>query len=154
RQQQLRAFETRIARLNEILDDLKSDRAETSKDRDKIDVDRVTEGRRMTDVRAKLTRTLADCDLLFIPRLTRRSNGSFVPNRAHRLEEEQVSAIKEFLESGKPVFACLGPTNEPRDTMPPETTGPDPLETMFSDLGIHLGKQTVLFNADAKAFAA
>src|SRR5205807_9260575 len=60
-----------------------------------------------------------------------------------------------LLETGKPMLACLGPINEPREAaLAFQPEGPDPLESMLSELGIRLGKQTVLFNADAKAFAA
>jgi hypothetical protein len=155
RRAQLAAFRQRVARLKEVLDDLKQQRAESARERATIDVDRVAEDRRMTDVKAKLTRSITDCDLLFVPRLTRRSNGSFVPNRAHRLEEEQTAAIREFLAAGKPVLFCLGPINEPRDLFfQPEPPGPDPLEALVGELGIRLGKDTVLFSADSKAFAA
>jgi hypothetical protein len=87
--------------------------------------------------------------------LTRRSNGGFVPKAVHRLEAEQVAVLREFLQAGKPVLACLGPVNEPPGmAFLPEPPGLDPLEALFAELGIQLGDRTVLFNADTKAFAA
>ena len=81
--------------------------------------------------------------------------GDRIPNRVYNLDPSQVTAIKDFLKAGKPVLACLGPTNEPADR--PDQfggpTGPDGLEDLVRDLGIHLGKQTVLFNVESKSFA-
>src|SRR2546430_5880143 len=49
---------------------------------------------------------LADCDLLFIPRMTRLSHDEFtIPPRLYRLDPQQVAAIKDFLKSGKPILA-------------------------------------------------
>jgi hypothetical protein len=89
-----------------------------------------------------------------VPRLTRRGSGGLVPNRIHRLSDIQVECIKEFMEAGKPVLACFGPTNEPPELgLPPDTAGKDNLESLLGELGIRFGKQTILFNADSKAFA-
>jgi hypothetical protein len=134
----------------EDLVEAKREREDKRKEREQLDTEGVAEGRRLSDVQGKLKRVLADCDVLFIPRITRNSS-VLISNRVHRLEEQQIAAIKEFLKAGKPVFACLGPTNEPRDSA--ERERDDDLEKMFAELGIRLGSQTVLFNADAKAFA-
>ncbi len=89
-----------------------------------------------------------------MPRLTRRGSGGLVPNRIHRLSDIQVECIREFMEAGKPVLACFGPTNElPELGLPPDTAGKDNLEALLGELGLRFGKQTILFNADSKAFA-
>jgi hypothetical protein len=132
---------------------------EALKEKSTLNVDTEAEQRRMTDLKAKLARSLADCDLLFIPRMTLRNVliGDRIPNRLYRLDEAQVAAIKDFLKSSKPVLACFGPANEnPNDRMRMAQLGPDgpdELENLFGQLGIKFGKQTVLFNAESKAFA-
>ena len=117
--------------------------------------ERVVEERRMTDLKAKTDKLLADCDLLIIPRMTVRDivSGYRIPPRYYKLDDVQVAAVKDFLKAGKPVLACFGPTNEPADRRAPLPPGPDNLEELFAQLGIRFGKQTVLFGADSKAFA-
>jgi hypothetical protein len=154
RQRQLAIFQQELAQFGEVLANTRRERDRTRDERARLDVDDILESRRMTDLKAKLARALADCDLLLVPRLTRRSNGTLIPNRVHRLEEAQVAGIREFLRAGKPVLACFGPVNEPRDPrLPPDLAGPDSLEDLLGELGVRFGKQTVLFDADSKAFA-
>ena len=117
--------------------------------------ERVVESRRMTDVRAKLSRLLADCDLLVIPRMTLRDvvSGYAIPSRFYRLDEIQTAAIREFLTAGKPILACFGPTNEPPDRRLTAMPGPDSVEDLLAQFGIRFGRQTILFGADSKALA-
>jgi hypothetical protein len=132
-----------------------AERQRLEKERAGLDVDQVAESRRLSDVKAKLNYTIADCDILFVPRLTRMVDGELIPPRYYRMTQEQVEVVRAFLKAGKPVFACLGPTNEPRGmNLPPQLgpPGPDDFENMLSDLGFHLGPQTVLFSSDARAF--
>jgi hypothetical protein len=122
-----------------------------------MDLDRIGESRRISDVKAKLGYAVADCDVLFIPRLTRMSEtGDPIRARLFRLSREQAEAIKEFMKAGKPVFACLGPSNEPAaGRMPPEfglPGVPDDFELALAELGFTLSKHTVLFPSDAKSF--
>lgn len=139
------------------LESLRKAREETAKEKAGLNVDGLAERRRVTDLKAKLSRALADCDLLLIPRMTLRNVNieDRIPNRIFRIEDIQIDAIKDFLKSGKPVLACFGPTNEPADRGRPDPggSGPDKLEEALADLGIQFGKQTVLFGADAKSFA-
>src|SRR4051812_15999819 len=109
----------------------------------------------MTDLKAKIAKLLAECDLLIIPRLTIRDiiSSYRIAPRFYRLDDVQVEAIKEFIKAGKPVLACLGPTNEPANARTPPPPGPDNLEELLSQLGIRLGPQVVLFGADSRAFA-
>ena len=133
------------------------DRDKLRLERDKLDPDRVLESRRLTDVKAKLSYAVADCDLLLVPRLTRRTaSGEPITPRLHSFSAEQAAAVKAYLQAGKPVLACLGPINErPGTRLPPDLGpgGPDALERMLGQLGFHLGEQTVLFPSDARAFA-
>ena len=66
--------------------------------------------RRLTDVKAKFAKLLADVDLLILPRFTvsrcRHRPRDFA--RAHALDKDQVEAIRDYMKSGRPVMAALG----------------------------------------------
>ncbi len=115
--------------------------------------ERTTEGRRLTDVKAKLTRVLADVDLLVFPRFTVEdaTEGPDVGPGLHRISKEQAEVIRDFMASGKPVLACLGPISS-RTGPTPE--GSDDFERLLTERGIELGRDTVLFDGEAAAFAA
>ncbi len=115
----------------------------------------VVEGRRITDVKEKTSRLLADCDLLIIPRMTIIDliNGQRIASRYYKLADPQIAAIRAFIRSGKPVFVLFGPTNDSSEGLPQETTDGGPIEQMLADLGIVLGKQTILYTAESRAFA-
>jgi hypothetical protein len=157
REQVLNLLKTQLAATEEELATKTKERDRLRGERDKLDIDRITEARRLTDVKAKLAYALADCDVLFIPRLTRMaSSGELIEPRLYNLDPGQVSAIKDFLKSGKPIFACLGPINErAMSRMPPGAPpgGPDGLENLLGDLGIRLPRQTILYPSDGKALA-
>jgi hypothetical protein len=154
-QNELQIRRQALVQRRELAEARQRERDKVRSERDKLNIDELREAQRMKDVKAKLDRALAECDLLFIPRLTRRQNGFLAaPYAFHRFSDAQLASIKEFVESGKPIFACLGPANEPRDPtagMPPEPP-PDSFDRMLADLGVRLGKQTILFSADSKAF--
>jgi hypothetical protein len=122
-----------------------------------MDVDVLTEQRRMADLRAKMDLMLADCDILLVPRMTLRnatSEFANIPYQLYRLDSTQVAAIKDFMKAGKPVLACIGPANEASPEPPdPSNAGPDGLDTLLGQLGIKLGKQTVLFDVESESFA-
>ncbi|MBY0229960.1 MAG: hypothetical protein K2W96_11820 [Gemmataceae bacterium] len=154
----LRRVEASLAITREEIEARKKERDAKLAERATLDPDRALEARRLTDVKAKLGYAVADCDLLVIPRLTRQQgSGRLVAApRLHSLSSEQADALRTYVKAGKPVLACLGPSNEPPGLrMPPELgpPGPDDLERMLERLGFHLGKSTVLFNSDARAFA-
>jgi hypothetical protein len=159
RRRQLAFFEQNAMILRAVLSQYREDRKETNNEKASLNVDTAAEERRMTDLKAKLERSLADCDLLFIPRMTIRNVniGDRIPNQLYRLDEGQVAAVKNFLKAGKPVLACFGPLNEhPSDRMRLTQfgpSGPDELEDALGNLGIKFGKQTVLFNVESKSFA-
>lgn len=131
---------------------------EVKEEKSQLNVPALRERQRMTDVQAKMSRLLADCDVLIVPRMTLRNVADRfenVPARLYNLDEPQVEAIKDFLKSGKPLLACFGPSNSSADDRParPGDDQPDGLEKLLGDLGIQLGKQTVLFDREVEGFA-
>jgi hypothetical protein len=146
-------FEQQMAALREGLAEVSRRRDQARDELAKLPIDDLREAARMTDVKAKLDRALADCDLLLLLRYTRQPNGSLAaPNSLHRLSEAQIASIKEYLQAGKPALFCLGPVNEDPEFGTPDTGGPDGLESLLAELGVRLNKQTVLFDEDARAF--
>jgi hypothetical protein len=127
-------------------------------EKSKLNVPALREQQRMTDVQAKLSRLLDDCDVLIVPRMTLRNVADRfenVPGRLYNLDEPQVEAIKDFLKAGKPILACFGPSNTPPDDRPmrPGDDQPDGLERLLGEMGIKFGKQTVLFDREVEGFA-
>jgi hypothetical protein len=159
RARQLIALEQDLPILSAILRQDREDRDAMEKEKAKLNVDTAGEERRMTDLKAKLDRSIADCDMLIIPRMTMRNVAASdrIPNRFYKLDEAQVAAVKDFIKAGKPVLACFGPANEPPEEAmrfaQMTQAGPDGLEDLFRALGIRFGKETILFNAETKAFA-
>ena len=152
RQRLLDRLRSNLAYAQEIVDQDQRQRDETAKELAGLDEEGVYERRRMTDLRAKLDRELADCDLLIIPRQTIMADGLPIAEGLpdiHDMTAEQAAAVKEFMRQGKPVFACFGPRNQPGEGATP----PDELEKVFADLGVHFSKKAVLFNAQVRAFA-
>ncbi|MFO0844519.1 MAG: hypothetical protein U0797_19340 [Gemmataceae bacterium] len=152
-----RVFNNQLAAAREGLDLAREARATVSKELSALSGDKVSEQRRLKDLQARLARNVTDVDLLIVPRLTMLQNGAPIANPTfHDLDERHAKAVREFLKAGKPVLACLGPTNS-RD-VPGRPGGgavkpPDELEKMFAELGIVFGKRTVLFNVEKRAFA-
>ncbi|HEY7423404.1 MAG TPA: hypothetical protein VH682_04105 [Gemmataceae bacterium] len=133
---------------------------ENEAEKKKLNVPALEEQQRMTDVKAKMDRLLAGCDLLIVPRMTLRNvadereniSARFYLDDQLKLDAAQVEAIKDFLKSGKPVLACFGPTN----TAPDEgmtVLRPDGVEELLGQIGVKLGKETVLFDAEVEALA-
>jgi hypothetical protein len=143
------------------LDESRRERNSLALQQKGLSVENLEEQRRIADVRAKTTRLLSECDLLVVPRMTlfnaARGRGYGIPDAVHKLEDEQVRAIKEFMKAGKPVLVCFGPieSDDPMNFNPmqPPRGGPDQLETELERLGFRFLKQTVLFNVESKAFA-
>ena len=128
------------------LKQIETELQETSKN------ERAIEDRYLTDVKAKFTRLLSDCDMLIIPRLTimNAATGFVLPRNLHKLDKTQADIIKDFMKAGKPVMVCAGPVNVPFDTpLPPAF---DDVEALLNDRGIVLAKQTILFNVESKSF--
>jgi hypothetical protein len=133
----------------------RQERQTAAQDQAGLNVENLSEQRRIGDLRAKFNRMLADADLLIVPRMTLRNvaRNEFIPNWLHGLDAAQLDAIKDFMKAGKPVLFCLGPANESPSRPPPPGVTPDHLEDMLGELGIKMPKQTILFNAEAKSFA-
>ena len=117
--------------------------------------ERAFEDRRVTDVKAKLTRLIADCDLLIVPRLTVMNASAFnenIPGELYRLAPEQIEVLKDYLKSGKPLLVCAGPNAE--SNQPASREPLDDVERLLADRGVQLGRETIITTAEAKAFAA
>jgi hypothetical protein len=146
--------------LPEIADTLKQveqRRAEKAEEQSRLNVEGLAEQRRIADLRAKLSRLLADCDLLIVPRWTllNVARGERIPSWVYHLEEAQLEAVKDFVKSGKPALFCLSPSNEPPDAPPPPglAGGPDRLKPLLEDLGFRLPQQTILFDVEGESLA-
>src|SRR5262249_45088479 len=139
-----------------VLSQQRDDREATAKQMVGLNVDSLGEQRRISDLKAKTDRLLADCDLLILPRATliNVARGEAIPNYLYKLDDAQVAGVKDFLKAGKPVLFCFGPVNEsPNARMDMAMAGGDQLEDELAKMGIKLAKQTVLFNVESKSFA-
>jgi hypothetical protein len=142
--------------LTSLLEQGRQQRDLAASEQKRLQVESLEEQRRMTDVRAKMNRALADCDLLILPRMTLRDITDprlNIPNEVHRLDDAQVAAIKDFIKAGKPVVVCLGSINEPPDDVRPPSPGPDGLEGLLEQLGFRPARQTVVFDSEIGALA-
>ncbi|MBO0699812.1 MAG: hypothetical protein J2P46_15550 [Zavarzinella sp.] len=155
RQQQLQMMEDALARGQERQAELEKDRADTeAKVQALMKNERAFEDRRVTDVKAKLARVIADCDLLIIPRhtLINTTARQYIDPPLYKLSSNQVEVIRDFMKQGKPVLACLGPNADPQ--IPPGVEPLDDFEKLLADRGVELGRQTVIFDVEAKGFAS
>jgi hypothetical protein len=151
-----RVFGNQLAAAKEGLELAREERDNVAKDLAGLSSDKLSEQKRLKDLRAKLARNVADVDLLVIPRLTRLQTGDTIVSPSfHDLEARQAQAVRAFLEQGKPILACVDPTNMRAEgrTADRATKPPDDLEKLLAELGILLGKRTVLFNVEKRAFA-
>ncbi len=126
-------------------------RDKANREKQELVVDNLEEMRRITDLRAKFKRTLADCDVLVLPRQTIFDPALkwAWPYDWFKLDQAQVEAIKEdFLKKGKPVMFCLGPPNDPRRL---GAAGNDEIDNLLTSLGIELPAQTILFQVEAES---
>jgi hypothetical protein len=114
--------------------------------------ERPIQDRRMTDVRAKFAKLLADVDLLIVPRLTVMSvtTSREIPPELYALSKEQVEAIRDYMKTGRPVLAMMGPISEPNG---PSGAAQDGFERLLAERGIELGRDTVVFDAEARVLA-
>lgn len=129
--------------------------ARLNDEKSKLNVDNLAEQRRITDLRAKMNRLLADIDLLVIPRPTTMNlvRGEMIPPRIHALDAAQIDAIKDFMKTGKPVLFCLGPANPPAEAFDPSDASKDGLDDLVSSLGIQMPNQTIVFDEEAEAMS-
>jgi hypothetical protein len=115
--------------------------------------ERTVQDRRVSDVKEKFKAALSDVDLLIIPRYTlvNATIGRGIPPSLHTLSKPQVEVIRDFMKAGKPVLACLGTLSSRGG---PGGEGTDDLDKLMAERGIELGRETILFDTEAKAFAA
>jgi hypothetical protein len=153
RQQFLENHDIEIKNLETIIASQRQQLDEINQEKSKLKVENLAEQRRITDLKAKFARLLADCDLLVLPRMTLYdvTEPEYIPNRIHRIDEAQWRAIQDFMRAGKPVLFCLGPENEPPEGFDPRDTSTDLVEEALVELGFQLPKQTILFNSESKA---
>jgi hypothetical protein len=154
-QENLGDLDKELQDLDQALADYRQRLGATRADIAQMNVPALEEQRRMTDLKAKLQRLLADCDLLMVPRMTLRNTANRFNNIApqvYPLDPAQVEAIKEFFKAGKPILACFGPLNWPQEIGIDEPR-PDGLEELLAQLGVKMLKRTVLFNAEEEGFA-
>ena len=113
--------------------------------------DRAVESLRNQDVKAKLQGYVRDCDLLIVPRLTmmQLSNRAAVPAWLHSMNKDQADVVREFMKAGKPVLFAMGPTAA--DPPEPNETSNDDIEKMLARLGIDLGSDAIITDAEVKA---
>jgi hypothetical protein len=151
----LQQLQQNIVLRDMILKQARQQRDSASQEQSGLNVENLSEQRRIADLRAKFNRMLADTDLLIVPRMTLRNvaRNDAIPSWVHGLDAAQLDAIKDFMKAGKPVLFCLGPANESPSRPAPPGVAPDRLEDMLGELGIQMPRQTVLFNAEAKSFA-
>src|SRR5262249_52494237 len=112
RREQVEDLADDIRILKSTLADQRARRSEVREEKNKLNLDSLAESRRMADLQAKLTRALADVDLLIVPRITLRNvarSGENLPNWYHKLDETQTNVLRDFLKQGKPILACFGP---------------------------------------------
>ncbi len=151
------AFDENIQLRRELLTELNKALAEVGpRYQELLRTGRAAETRRLTDVGAKLREYVAGCDLLIVPRLTvvdiARGEQGVIPPSLFNVSKDQAEVVKEFLKAGKPVLFALGPTNVDRRGLGAEPAGDD-VERLLPQLGIELGRQTVLTPAEAQAMA-
>ncbi len=163
----LALLDRRLKRAKDELDDAaKKKVAAEAKLAEAMKDERPLQDRRTADVAAKFTRQLADVDLLVVPRYTTEDamKGPSVEASLHALSKEQAKVVKEFMKSGKPVLACLGPITPQVTTAPgspPEefdkefakeiAGGADEFEKMLAERGVELGRSVVLFDGETRA---
>lgn len=153
RQEYLQFVQETLESVDKKLQKTERRREQLALEKTKLNIENLTEQRRITDLRAKFTRQLADCDLLILPRLTLINlllgGGHRLEPEVHSLDAAQVEAIKDYLKSGRPALFCLGPVNEPFEKEAPR----DEIENLLASLGVELPNETILFSVEAEALA-
>lgn len=125
--------------------------------RDLMRNERAAENRRLTDVKAKLKQYVDECDLLIVPRLTvvdiTRGEAGTIPASLFNLNKDQAEVVQEFLKAGKPVLFAMGPSNLDRRGPDLLGGGGDDVEKLIGQLGIELGKQTIITDVEGQVIA-
>jgi hypothetical protein len=138
------------------LENLEKRKKDAEGQRENLNVSDLARQRRIRDLKAKFERKLADCDLLILPRMTLYdvTKPGNIPKRIYHLDPAQEDAIKDFLRQGKPVLALFGPVNSPGNIPDDAFHGgpPDRIEAWLGELGVRLGRETVLFDVETESF--
>lgn len=158
---------SRLKRAREKLEEAAKAKQEAEKNLAEVMQDeRALQDRRMSNVSTKLTKQLADVDLLIIVRHTTEDamKGPGIEAGLHALSKEQVKVAKEFMKQGKPVLACLGPITPQVASQPGESPedfdkrlvtefagASDDFERMLTERGVELGSTVILFEGETKA---
>jgi hypothetical protein len=157
RQDQVEFFKEVIDALEVRLNRNREERATAVKVRAGLSDEQLQEQQRLTDLKARLDRQLADIDLLILPRTTFLNvlANWRIRNEYHHLDKAHVDAIRQYLKNGKPLLAMFGPSNEPspRPGMPGGADA-DEVERMLGELGIQFGNSVVFYNVESDGFAA
>ncbi len=147
-------YRTQLQSLNSLRKDSLEDIAKLQSSLQEIyGKEQLLEDRRVTDLEDKFKRILSDCDMLIIPRMTISNTINMnenIPPELYSLSREQITAIKDFMKKGKPVFACLGPINDESGFSEQMVDG---FERLLNDCGIELGKDTILYDGETESFA-
>jgi hypothetical protein len=140
---------------DEVLKQLGDRLVRVKDEQGKLHIDELAERRRITDLRAKFNRMLADVDLLVLPRLTLVNvlRDERIASRLHELEPAQVDAIKDFIKAGKPVLFCLGPSSEPAEPFGEPASKSDAIEKLLGDFGVQMPAQTIMYDVENEAMA-
>jgi len=159
---------TRLKRAQDELEEATKKKHEAEKKlADALKDERPLQDRRISDVSAKLTKQLADVDLLIVPRYTTEDamQGPGIDAGLHALSKEQAKVAKDFMKRGKPVLACLGPITPQVNPQPGESpdefdkrlagefSGADEFEKMLTERGVELGRTVILFEGETKALS-
>lgn len=149
--------------LGSTIDQLKEELAEFNKELAELGPkykalakdERAVESRRVTDLKAKFSASVADCDLLIVPRYTVMdvAKGEVIRPSLYSLVKDQADVIKEFMKAGKPVLALFGPTNAGGGGPGDLGGGADDVEKLFTALGVEFGGQTLVYDREAQAAA-
>jgi hypothetical protein len=181
RLRQIESMQEDLKRYDDRREELRKEEQKLLASLEKLEADdRLSESRKVTDVKSKFQRIVDSCDLLIVPRSTWMSipEGMFIPPRlqamtdstqvdAEPVNSKQVEVIKQYLKRGKPVLACLGPNFEnPFDRsgrQPPQgyarlsgllTRPLDGFERILMECGVEFGPQIVLYDEEQKSFTA
>jgi hypothetical protein len=139
---------------NRFLELAKDKREELAKSEAEYEVllkdDRAVENARNPDVKAKMQEQLRECDVLILPRLTSMQlSGRAIPGWLHSLIKDQADVVRDFMKAGKPVLFAMGPTVA--DPPEPNENSNDDIEKMLARLGIDLGADAIITDAELKA---
>lgn len=151
----LAGLDAQKARLAERTAELEKERrAADDRLKEALKDERSVQDRRVSDVKAKFARLLADVDLLIVPRFTVGgvTTGRGVDPQLHAFSPEQLAVVRDFMAAGKPVLALLGPTT-PTGSGRDRPPAADGFEELLAERGVELGKDTVVFDSEGKALA-